>query len=114
MSADEALNEQVLRRLRAAGDDLTVARPVEFQFVFPSLTDARNFAQAARELDLRAEVADGDDGPAPGLPWDVNVTIHMVPELAAITGHERALGQLAAAYNGRPDGWFCQQMDAQK
>ena len=48
--------------------------------------------------------------PVPGPPWEVNVTIHMAPTLAAMSDFERKLGQQAAVHLGRADGWFCERI----
>ncbi|MDI1364300.1 MAG: ribonuclease E inhibitor RraB [bacterium] len=110
ISPDEELNEQVLQNMRDGGDDLSAVRPVHFQLVFPTWQDARQFAEAAMANGLLAEVSDGADGPVLGMPWDVNVTIELRPELASVSGHERDLGEMAFAHNGRGDGWFCERI----
>ena len=110
LTPDEELNEQVLKEMRDAGDDLSTARPVCFQLVFPSLEKARGFAEALVERGLLAEVGDGGDGPVLALPWEVNVTIDLRPELRSISDYEHDLGQLAADHQGRGDGWFCERI----
>ena len=107
---DEELNEQVLQSLRAGRDDLSIARPVDFQFVFPTREEADAFASAVAARGLKVTVADVAEGPAPGLPWDVHVEIQMKPELYAISSFERDLGAVAASSNGRPDGWYCERL----
>jgi hypothetical protein len=110
LSPDRELNEQILQEMRDGGDDLSTVRPVYFQFAFPSCENAQKFAEVVVERRLLAEVSDAGDGPAPDLPWEVNVTIKLGPELTSISGHERDLGQLAAAHQGRGDGWFCERI----
>jgi hypothetical protein len=110
LTPDEELNEQVLQDMRDAGDDLSMVRPVHFQFVFASEEEARAFATDAAARGFLAEVSELDDGPAPDLPWDVNVTLELRPDLRSISDHEHGLGQLAAAHHGRGDGWFCERI----
>lgn len=107
---EEELNEQVLQEMRDAGDDLSRVRPVYFQFVFPSRDKARAFAEVVAERGQLAEVNNVGDGPAPKLPWDVNVTIELRPESLVISDLEHDLSQLAASHQGICDGWFCEQI----
>jgi hypothetical protein len=96
--------------MREGGDDLSEVRPVNFQLVFPTWQDARNFADTVMANGLLAEVSDNGGSPAPGLPWDVNVTIELRPELASLSDQERDLGEMALAHSGRGDGWFCERI----
>ena len=106
-SDDEELNCQILQRMREAGDDLSVVRPVCFQFALPSLELANKFAEEIAEPCLTVDVS---HGPVTELPWDVHVTVEMKPELASISEYECSLGQKAAVYDGRADGWFCERI----
>ncbi len=110
LAADEELNAQVLAQMREGGDDLSAIRPLVFQFVFQTRELAQRFAEDVVKRDLQAVVSDVGDGPAADLPWDVDVTVALRPELAAISSHERELGQMADAYQGRGDGWFCERI----
>jgi hypothetical protein len=96
--------------MREAGDDLSVVRPVFFQFVFPSRELAQSFAEEILASGLAAKAENEGGGPAPELPWDVNVTIEMIPERMTITDYECSLGEKATVYNGRADGWYCQRI----
>lgn len=109
-SRDEELNEQILQGMRDAGDDLSVIRPVFFQFVFPSRELAQSFAAEIQASGLAANSENEGDGPAPELAWDVNVTIEMIPERVIITDYECSLGEKATVYKGRADGWYCQRV----
>jgi hypothetical protein len=84
-SDEEELNYQILQRMREAGDDLSVVRPVCFQFALPSLELANKFANEIAEPGLTVDVSEEADGPVIELPWDVNVTVEMKPELASIS-----------------------------
>jgi hypothetical protein len=96
--------------MREAGDDLSVVRPVYFQFALPSLELANKFAEEIAEPSLTVDVSEEGHGPVAELPWDVNVTVEMKPELASISEFECSLGQKAAVYYGRADGWFCERI----
>jgi hypothetical protein len=110
LTPDEELNEQILKKMRDGGDDLSALRPVQFQFVFPSREMAQKFSKAIETRNLLAATSDEGDGPVEDLPWDVNVTIEMQPNLISISGYERDLGQTAANHGGRGDGWFCERI----
>lgn len=98
-------NGDVLRRMLDDGDDLTLARPIDFFHVFAEESDAQDFfaAAAARpELAVEGPDFDDDDG-----IWEVTATRVMAPEHKAITALEAELTELAAQYHGYPDGWGC-------
>jgi hypothetical protein len=104
-SSDQDLNRQVLQQMRAAGDDLTTPRPIDFSHVLPSAASAASFAA---EMKLRGfHLAVEETGSTPDLPWDVVVTMVMVPNLHSINEAERDLGEAAAKHGGRSDGWGC-------
>jgi len=98
-------NGDVLRRMLDDGDDLTLARPIDFFHVFAEESDAQDFfaAVSARpELAVEGPDFDDDDG-----IWEVTATRVMAPEHKAITALEAELTELAAQYRGYPDGWGC-------
>lgn len=87
------------------GDDLKIPRDIDFSVVFPTTSDAEDFAARIRRLGLRASVTKSDV--VAELPWDVTVTKHLVPIHAQITEFEEMLEDLALALSGRNDGWGC-------
>ena len=95
----------MLRRLQRGGDDLSLARDIDFSVVFPTEQSAITFAKLFDSVDTRVEARRSDV--VPELPWDVTVTRHMVPCHDAIGDFEDALGQRAAPLGGRNDGWGC-------
>ena len=97
-------NGDVLRQMLDDGDDLTVPRDIEFQFVFGEQAHAAAFAQQALALgDLAvSDPAVDEDG-----VWEVLATRHMAASHAAITALETQLGELAKVHGGFPDGWSC-------
>ena len=98
-------NGNVLRRLQRGGDDLSLARDIDFSVVFPREESAKTFARLFDSVDTRVEAKRADV--VSQLPWDVTVTRHMVPGHGAIGDFEAELGQRAAPLGGCNDGWGC-------
>ncbi|QAY78404.1 ribonuclease E inhibitor RraB [Sphingosinicella sp. BN140058] len=98
-------NEEVLRRMAAAGDDLGRPRPMDFSHLFPTREGAIAFARRVDAEGFTPVVRPYDK---PGLPFDVTVTTApMLPTCANVTATEQRLATLAAEQGGRPDGWGC-------
>ena len=95
-------NAKFLKEFAEDGLDLTQVRSVEFAHVFENAEDADVFAEAAvseeASVDILAPEEDGD-------PWEVAVTIDLVPTAEAISAHEERLDALAQKHNGESDGW---------
>lgn len=108
MSSDPDLNAEVIKRMVASGDNMSVARPVDFNHVFSDEASAVSFAAAARSRRLQATIE--ESGCVPEMPWGVIVTRPMVPEVHAITATERDLESVAESFGGRADGWGCVSM----
>ncbi len=96
-------NGDVLRRMQANGDNLTVARDIDFVVVFPSEPQAQEFAALYAARGHKAELRNSNV--VPELPWDVLVVKHMIPSHLGITDFEAQLEEDAAALGGRNDGW---------
>lgn len=97
-------NGAVLRAMLEDGDDLRIAREVDFHLVFGDEAAATAFAQAARQAtDLLVSVPSVDEE---GI-WQVTGSRHMAPTHAEITRIERELTVLAESFGGYPDGWEC-------
>jgi hypothetical protein len=105
-------NENVLRRMRSEGDDLTQPRNVDFAVVFPDELSAQAFADQLHRTEFSISVEKRDV--AEGLPWDVVVTKNMVPENEDITEFEEFLADLAIQFGGRNDGWGCFNLVSEK
>jgi hypothetical protein len=99
------VNGDVLRRMLASGDDLSVARDIDFAVVFPSEKAAQAFAANSQLAAYKRTVERSQC--APGLPYDVIVVRNMLPTHAGITEFEEFLEQLARPLGGRNDGWGC-------
>ena len=98
-------NGDVLRRMQSNGDNLSVARDIDFTVVLPSANAAETFASHFQELGHKVSIENSDC--VPDLPWDVVVVNNMVPTHAAITAFEKSLEDFAQTRGGRNDGWGC-------
>jgi hypothetical protein len=105
MNFPDDANGDVLRRMEAAGDDLSKPHNLEFTLVFPGEDVARQFASHFTTLGYPASVEFTQC--AQDLPWDVIITKYMVPIHEEIGTFESLLGQVAARFGGRNDGWGC-------
>ncbi|WP_428334036.1 ribonuclease E inhibitor RraB [Novosphingobium sp.] len=95
-------NIAYLKEFASDGLDLTVVRAVEFAHVFPSEAEAEAFAKAAAGDGVDVDVLEPEDEVD---PWEVAVTIELVPTAGAITDIEIRLETLAQGFNGESDGW---------
>lgn len=95
-------NDAYLKEFADDGLDLTQVRAVEFAHVFGSAEDAEAFAEAAASDEADVDVLEPEDE---GDPWEVAVTIEMVPTAEAITAVEARLEALAETHHGEADGW---------
>jgi hypothetical protein len=98
-------NGDVLRRLQATGDDLTVPRNIDFIVAFPDEDAAERFAMHFREQGYKVSVEFAET--VKELPWDVVVVKHMQPSHQEIGDFENALQRVAETLGGRNDGWGC-------
>ncbi len=96
-------NGIILRRISDCGDDLAIAREVDFSLLFPTDAAAETFQAQARLLGFRCLVAEIE--PQDGLSWDVTASIEMTPSHVGITDRERQLADLAEPLGGVSDGW---------
>lgn len=101
-------NAEVLRRMIADGDDLTVLRDIDFHHLFLEEADSIAFKHTAREAGY--PMVDHDFWPEMER-WLTAVHVPMLPDLEKITRTELALNALAAPLNGEPDGWGCVEVE---
>ena len=101
-------NGDVLRRMQADGDDLTVARDFDFSVIFPSEEAAIGFALHLLRNGQKVSLAPYPEQEE--LPWEVTVHPRFVPTHANITNYERLLASDASTFGGRNDGWGCMQV----
>ncbi|TFW15726.1 ribonuclease E inhibitor RraB [Massilia arenosa] len=107
MSSDvpDDANGDVLREMAAQGDDLTVAREIDFSVILPSEEQALAFAMHLLKNGQKVSFAptEGSDE----LPFQVQAHPVMLPTHDNITDYEALLEQEAAPFGGRNDGWGC-------
>ena len=98
-------NVDVFRRMVRGGDDLSIARDIDFSVVFPTEGSAKKCVDAFRLQGFSAKVEETNC--APGPPWDVVVVRNMVPTNTEIAAFELRLHEAATPPGGLNDGWGC-------
>jgi len=98
-------NGEVLRRMFEGGDSLQQAREIEFAHSFRDGLTAEAFAAHVVGLGLDVNIEDVEDRPE--TPWDVIVTVAMMPDHTAINELEQRFAYLAEELGGQADGWGC-------
>jgi hypothetical protein len=99
-------NGDVLRRMVAAGDDLSKARDVEFHFVFDEERKAKMFAKTIEVASqARAEVTQDEQR-----GWSATVRTNFAPTHAKVSSLEAMLTQVAEKFEGKADGWGSVQL----
>jgi hypothetical protein len=101
-------NGNVLRGMQEDGDDLSQSRDIDFTVVLPNSDAVQEFG--SRFYNLGLQVKAKKSGTVPELPWDVSVTVNMLPSYEEITAFEQKLEQVATPLGGRNDGWGCFQV----
>jgi len=98
-------NGDALRQMMKNGDDLSKSRAIDFTVVFRDEPSAREFASHFERNGFPAKCE--FTSATRGLPWDVVVVKHMVPDHRAIGEFEAELQACAGVLGGRNDGWGC-------
>ena len=98
-------NGDALRRLEADGDDLSLARDIDFTVVFPDQFRAEEFAAHFRSAGYKSTVRNAQVKETH--PWDVLVVKRMVPSHSGISEFEAELQEVADTLGGHNDGWGC-------
>ena len=101
-------NGNVLRGMHEDGDDMSQPRDIDFTVVLPNSDVVQEFGNYFYNLGLQVKVKKTDT--VPELPWDVVVTVNMLPTHDGITVFEEKLEKVAAPLGGRNDGWSCFQV----
>jgi hypothetical protein len=89
------------------GDNLSVPRPIDFDFAFDERQQALGFEAVVEERDL--QVCISSDAQQEG--WYMIVTRYMVPTHASITALESSLTERARSAGGEAEGWGCLPVD---
>jgi hypothetical protein len=98
-------NGDILYKMAESGDALWIERPIDYSFVFPGREEAKAFCERVAIDGFRGELSKYRGAKA--YSFQVEISISLAPSHNAITSFEQRLGDLAAEFNGRADGWGC-------
>lgn len=102
-------NGDVLWRMQEHGDNLSARREVDFSVIFQTEEVALEFAVHLLRNDQKVSFSAYDENEE--MPWQVHAHPVMEPTHENITGYESQLGEDAAKFGGRNDGWGSMQQD---
>ena len=102
-------NGNVLWRMLEDGDNLSKPREIDFSVIFPTEEAALLFAVYLLRNDQKVSFSEYQEHDE--LPWQVHVHPIMEPTHENITGFEDQLGEDAAEFGGRNDGWGSMAQD---
>lgn len=102
-------NGDVLWDMANDGDNLSVPREVDFSVVFPTEEAALKFAVHLLRNDQKVSFSAYEENEE--MPWQVQAHPVMEPTYENITGYEVQLGEDAAQFGGRNDGWGSMQQE---
>ena len=94
----------LLRLMQEQGDDLSVARDIDFFLIFDTREQATDFTSRA---DLGPEFRVSASHYEKTTKWQVCLTIHTAPVYAELLMVEKQVARLCREYHGEPDGWGC-------
>ena len=94
----------LLRLMQEQGDDLSVARDIDFFLIFDTKDEATAFASRA---DLGPEFRVSTAHYEKTAKWQASLTVHMAPVYAELLMLEKQVARLGRDYGGQPDGWGC-------
>jgi hypothetical protein len=98
-------NGDVLRRMLADGDNLSVSRDIDFLVVLPDEGAAQRFVEVISSRFDRVRYSEMETSRP--LKWDVTATLDMIPDHQVITAIEAFLANAAEPFGGKNDGWGC-------
>jgi regulator of ribonuclease activity B len=99
------VNGDTLWKMQEDGDDLSIAREIEFTVIFPTEDNALEFGEAL--LINRQKILLCDNEQNDEYPFEIVVYVYMEPTYEEISGYEDLLELHAIQYNGYNDGWGC-------
>jgi hypothetical protein len=99
---------ELLRLMQEQGDDLSLARDMDFFLIFDSKEQAQAFVNQA---DLGPEIRVSAARYEKTSKWQATLTVNMVPLYAEIVALEKQVARLGREYGGQPDGWGCTRAD---
>ncbi|MDP2325401.1 MAG: ribonuclease E inhibitor RraB [Gammaproteobacteria bacterium] len=95
---------ELLRLMQEQGDDLSVARDIDFFLIFDAKEQCERFAS---RTDLGPEFRVSTGHYEKTSKWQVCLTVHMAPVYAELLMLEKQVARLGREYHGEPDGWGC-------
>jgi hypothetical protein len=95
---------ELLRLMQDQGDDLSVARDIDFFLIFDTREQAETFA---RRTDLGPEFRVSTGHYEKTSKWQAALTVHMAPVYAELLSLEKQVARLGREHGGQPDGWGC-------
>ena len=101
-------DREALRRISAAGSDMSRPMDIDVQIAAPSEEIAVQIAELAETLGYRTEVFLDDDleeSSAAGEPWTCQCSRVMIADHDAIAACQSELDEIARARGGYVDGW---------
>ena len=101
-------NGEVLWQLVEHGDDLSIARDIDFSLDFPSEQAAIDCGLFLFKNQYKVQL-DPPLEDVPDSPWTVQVIPWMAPTHAQISHLEGYLKDVARHYGGDCTGWGCEQ-----
>ncbi|HEY5807790.1 MAG TPA: ribonuclease E inhibitor RraB [Povalibacter sp.] len=102
-------NGDVLWQMLGNADNLSKPREIDFSVIFPTEEAAIQFAVHLLHNDQKVSFSAYEEHDE--LPWQVQVHPFMEPTHENITGFENQLGEDAAEFGGRNDGWGSMAQD---
>ena len=98
-------NGDALWNMVQRGDDLSKKRDIEFTVIFSTEEEALKFGEVL--LFNRQQVLLCDNEESEEYPYEIVVTVAMVPAHKEITDYENLLQEYASDLDGFNDGWGC-------
>jgi hypothetical protein len=99
MNLPDDTDGDALRRLAAAGSDLSRPMTMDFMVAIPTRAAGLAVAEAAAAAGYRTSVEEGGDG------WTCYCTRRMVASHAAVVDAQAELNRFSEPHGGRCDGW---------
>lgn len=103
-------NGDVLWRMHSGGDNLSIPREIDFSVIFPTEDHALRFAVHLLRNGQKVSFSAYEEHET--MPWQVHAHPRMEPTHQNISGYENQLGEDAAEFGGRNDGWGCFRQDS--
>ena len=101
-------NGEVLWRLVEHGDDLSIARDIDFSLDFATEQQALDCGAYLFKNEFKIELDPPLEG-EPDSPWTVQVIPFLAPIHEDISGLEAHLTEIARHFGGERSDWGCEQ-----